>query len=175
MQTKLIAGDSLSWYDEPAAYPSTDGWTHKYRIVPRIAGTAITLVAVAEGTGYRTTATSATTAVWDVGTYDWSRWVEKVGERATLESGVIQVLLDPAAYASGTETRSHVERALANIEAMIEGRATKDVQEYTIGDRALKHIPLNELLVWRDKYRAQLASERTGSGLGMGRKILVRM
>lgn len=176
MQSKLIVGDSLSVLDTYADYPASVGWVLKYRFVPRISGTAIQLTAVAEVDSYRITASSTTTASWIAGNYAWSKWVEKGTERQTLESGEIVFLPDPAQMAVGTDTRGHVEKVLANIEAMLEGKATKDVQEYTIADRQLKHYSIPELLVWRDRYKAQLANEKASAAgsKGLGRKIYMR-
>lgn len=171
MQSKLIVGDSLSVLDTHADYPASAGWVLKYRFVPRISGIAIQLTSVAEGDSYRTMASSSTTAGWVAGNYAWSKWVEKGTERKTLESGEIVFLPDPAQMAVGTDTRSHVEKVLANIEAMLEGKATKDVQEYTIADRQLKHYSIPELLVWRDKYKAQLAGEKVSAS---GKKVFAR-
>lgn len=173
----LIAGDSLNLLDSPSDYLATDGWILKYRFTPRGTGAAIVLVAVAEGASFRTRATSAVTADFVAGDYTFAKWVEKGTERATLETGNFSISPDPAQIAAGTDTRSHVEKTLAAIEAMLEGKASKDVQEYTIGDRQLKYFTIGELMVWRDKYRAQLASETaTKSGKKVfGRRIQVRM
>lgn len=172
----LISGDSLSLLDTLSDYLATDGWTLKYRFTPRSAGTAIVLSASAEGDSFRTTATSTTAASWAAGDYSFAKWVERGDERATLETGNFSILPDPAEIAAGTDTRSHLEKTIAAIEAMLEGKATKDVQQYTIGDRQLQHIPLNELLVWRDKYKTQLAGEKKSSSgkKAFGRKIYMR-
>lgn len=176
----LISGDSLSVLDTFADYPASDGWTLKTRLVPRnTTATAIILTAAAEGDDYRTTAAAATTAGWAAGFYSVSQWVEKAGLRNTLTSGTLEILPNPAAVAVGYDARSHLAKTVEMIEKMLEGKAGKDVQEYTIGDRQLKHIPLNELLVWRDKYRAQLAGEEAAAGInkgvGLGRKIWARI
>lgn len=172
----LIAGDSLSLLDSASDYLATDGWTLKYRFTPRAAGTAIVLTAVAEGASFRTTATSTTTSDWAAGNYTYAKLVEKGTDRATLETGNFSILPDPAQMAAGTDTRGHVEKTLAAIEAMLEGKASKDVQQYTIGDRQLQHIPLPELIGWRDKYKAQLAGEKQSSSTSkaLGRKIYMR-
>lgn len=179
MQTKLIAGDSLSLLDTVDLCPASDGWTFKIRFVPQFTGTAITLTALADGDSFRTTAGSSVTASWATGRYSYSKWVEKEDERITVENGVIDIEANFSTLSLSTDTRSHLEKVVDAIELMLEGKATKDVQEYTIGDRQLKHIPLSELLVWRDKYKAQLAAERTSKsitkGLGLGRKIYVRL
>lgn len=177
MQSQLVVGDSLNILNTYADYLPADGWVLKTRFTPRLSSSAaIILTAVAEGDNYRTTADSTTTAGWTAGDYSVAQWVEKAGERVTLATGEMKLLPNPATLAAGTDTRSHLEKTVAAIEAMLEGKATKDVQEYTIGDRQLKHIPLNELLVWRDKYKHQLASERASAKASQtfGRKIYSR-
>jgi hypothetical protein len=179
MQKQLISGDSLSLTDSYADYLASDGWTLKIRLTPQFVGTAIVLTAVADVDNFLTSVGASITAAWAPGIYSYSKWVEKGTQRITVETGATQVLADPATATIGADNRSHLEKTIANIEAMIEGRATKDVQEYTIADRQLKHIPINELLIWRDKYKAQLAAERAAKsltkGTGLGRKILVRL
>lgn len=178
MQSKLIAGDSLSVLDTHADYPASAGWVLKYRFTPRFAGgTAIVLTSTAEGDSFRTTANSATTAAWRTGNYSFSQWVEFNGDRHTLETGNLEITPDTANLAIGTDTRSHLEKVVANLEAMIEGKATKDVQEYQIGDRQLKYFTISELIVWCDKYKFQLANEQAvakGRKPGFGRKIYAR-
>lgn len=176
MQSTLIAGDSLSLLDTVDQCPASDGWTFKIRFAPQGAGAAVTLTGIADGDSFRITAGSSVTANWAAGRYSYVKWVEKADERITVESGFIDILANAATASVGADTRSHVEKVLANLEAMLEGRATKDVQEYTIGDRQLKHMDIGELLIWRNKYKAQLAGERAAASLAkpLGRKILVR-
>ena len=179
MQSKLIVGDSFNMLNTYADYPASAGWTLKTTFTPR-ASTAskITLTATAEGDSYRTQVAPSTTVNWTAGRYAVHQWVEKSGQRVTVATGDLDMLPDPNAITPGYDPRSHVEKTLANIELMIEGKATKDVQEYTIGDRQLKHIPLPELLKLRDKYKLELYNERNAKtaskGTGVGRKIFVR-
>jgi hypothetical protein len=176
MIKKLIAGDSLSLLDSVENCPASDGWLLKTRLVPVVAGSAINLTSTAQDDQFLTSASSTTTAAWVAGIYSYSVWVEKGTERITVEQGRIEILPNAASATVATDTRSHIEKTLAAIEAVLEGRASQDVQEYTIGDRQLKHIPLNELLVWRDKYKAQLIAEDRSKSASktFGRKIHMR-
>ena len=74
---------------------------------------------------------------------------------------------------------THVETMLANIEAVLEGRITSDVESYTIAGRQITKIPITELLTMRDKYRAErngeLAAESIAEGTGNPNKIRVRL
>jgi hypothetical protein len=178
MQSQLVVGDSLNILSTFTDFPPADGWTLKTRFLPLSpTGTAIILNAVAEGDSYRTTASSNTTAAWEPGDYSVSQWVEKVGQRITAANGSIKLLPNPATATAGTDTRSHLEKVIANIEAMLENKAGKDVQEFTIGDRSLKKMTVAELIKWRDKYKFELARQQNSGKTGkqFGRKILTRM
>lgn len=74
---------------------------------------------------------------------------------------------------------THAETMLANIEAVLEGRITSDVESYTIAGRQITKIPITELLTMRDKYRAErngeLAAESIAEGTGNPNKIRVRL
>ncbi len=80
----------------------------------------------------------------------------------TVERGVITVAPDPAL----ADPRSHAERMLDAIEALLENRASKDVQSYAIAGRNLTKLTVDELQRWRRFYRSEVARER-----GSGRRI----
>lgn len=179
---EIVAGDTLDFSVSVADYPATDGWTLKYRLTPQFTSpvqAAVTLTAVADGADYDVQASPATTALWAAGFYTWARWVEKVGARQTLdEGGQLEVKADPSATVQGFDSRSHARIVLDAIEAVIQGRATKDQQEYTIGSRSLKLTALKDLEYLRDKYRNEVRAEeneeRIDAGL-KGRRFLARL
>jgi hypothetical protein len=65
------------------------------------------------------------------------------------------------------------------IEAMLESRATKEQQEYTIGTRSLKYIPILELLQLRESYKREVfndqQAERLAKGMPTHNRLYVRM
>jgi len=73
---------------------------------------------------------------------------------------------------------THVTTVLANVQAVIEGRATSDQQAYTIAGRSLQKMPIADLLMLRDRYKSELrslqAAANIAAGLGSGRKIRFR-
>lgn len=178
----VVAGDTLDFIVSVPDYPPSAGWTLKYRLTARFAAPTqapITLTASASGSDYQVQAGPATTAAWLPGAYTWARWVEKSGARQTLsESGQLEVKADPALTTQGFDSRSHARTVLEAIEAVIEGRASKDQEEYTIGSRHLRHTPIAELLVLRDRYKAEVSNEeaaaRIASGLSNPRNFGVR-
>lgn len=167
MQDTLVAGDTLNYTAQVPDYPATAGWTFRVRFVPRStgvgSGVAHTATATASGSDYVVQVAAAVTATWAAGRYGWASWVEKAGERYTLASGQITVQADPANAAVGADSRTHAERVLDAVEAVIEGRATQAQSEMQLGERALKYIPMAELLAVRDRYRWEVRAQQTAA------------
>ncbi len=136
-----VAGDTLDFRVEVPDYPNTDAWALKYRLVPRAAGAPILITAANNADGsYQIQEGPAVTALWAPGFYTWSRWVEKSGARQTLtERGQLEIRPDPATLTAGTDTRTHNQKVLDSINAVIESRATRTQRELvgqTIGIRS---------------------------------------
>lgn len=176
-----IAGDTLDFLDDVPAYPPADGWTLKYRLVPRFtspAQTPIDIVATTSGTQYRVQAAASVTAGWKAGFYTWARWVEKAGPiRQSLGEGQFSILPDPAAAAAGLDSRTHARRMLDQIEAALEA-FNVGVKSYSIGSRTMTKADVPEILTMRDRYKTEVANEEAAaamaSGLGNPRTFGVR-
>ena len=85
----------------------------------------------------------------------------------------------PAALGADTaDPRSHAKITLEAVEAVIEGRATKDQENYSIAGRSLSRTPVADLLSLRDYYRTEFLREqrveRRNNGIGTGARILAR-
>lgn len=177
MKDLLIVGDTLEFLTTVTAYPPADGWTLKYRLVPRSSGTAIEITATTSGSDYLVQVGSATTATWTAGEYSWLSWVEKTGARYTVDTGLVTLQANPATTASW-DARSHAQKVLEAIEAVMENRATLDQMEYTIGGRSLRRTPLADLIKLHRRYQALVANEeaaqKLAAGLQVGGKIQFR-
>ena len=57
---------------------------------------------------------------------------------------------------------------LEAIQAVIESRATKDQEEYTIAGRSLKRTPLPELIKLLNFYETRVAGEQAAENLAKG-------
>lgn len=135
---------------------------------------------VAEGTAHRVALDAATTSALAPGLYDAEVRLTDGASVVQLEAGVVTVVADLAQVAAGHDARRHAEKVLEAIEAVIEGRASKDQQSYTIGNRSLVRTPLAELTQLRREYRAEVArlkaeaEGRPRSGRILGRQIKTR-
>lgn len=173
------AGDTWKWTKTLADYPASGGWTLTYRF--KNASAAFEVAASASGDDYSVTVAATTTDDIAAGLYSWVAQVALAGEKYTVDAGVFTVNPD---FHTGTATaaydgRSHARIVLDAIEAVIEGRASKDQEEYEIAGRRLKRTPIASLLKLRQLYKAEVAAETAAeaiaNGVGSGRKIQFRL
>lgn len=149
---KLYAGDSWAWeIPDPSAYPSA-AHLLTYAIAPTSGGAVVEIEAEAPGIAVRFTLAAAATAALAPGAYRWALTAGDLADpsiRATVAAGIFEVLPDPLA---GSDTRSQARRILDAIEATIEGRATKDADQYSIEGRSISRTPIADLLRLRNLY-----------------------
>lgn len=172
------AGDTWKWTRTLADYPASS-WTLKYRFKNAAGGFEVT--ASASGDDYSVTVAAATTAGYAAGSYTWIAWVEGgSSEKYTVDQGTLTVGQDyrGSTAAAALDDRSHARKVLAAIEAVIESRASKDQEEYTINGRSLKRTSIGDLLKLRQKYQAAVAAEdaaaKMADGFAPGGKIQFR-
>jgi hypothetical protein len=180
MKDLLIVGDTLDFVTSVPDFVASAGYTLKYRLIPRISGTAITLTASASGDDYRVIVAPATTAGWIAGEYTWSAWVEKAGERHTVDSGLTELKYDPAitgAYDGRTQAQKALEdakTALANFQAT-GGR----VKRYAIAGREMEFDDAGGILILVNYWQIQVTRENAAKAVSQGqpdpRRIQLRM
>lgn len=177
---QLRAGDTWAWRREDLAsdYPAGT-WTLTYRFKNAAGGFEV--VATADGSNFAISVLAATTVGYAAGEYSWAAQVVNGAIKYTVDSGTLTVLpnLFSGTATAASDQRTHAQIVLNAIEAVIEGRASKDQMEYTIGSRSLKLTPLTDLILLRQRYKSEVASEkaaeRLANGIGGGRKIQVRL
>ncbi|WP_456267659.1 hypothetical protein M1D97_10355 [Kushneria sp. AK178] len=169
----LTAGTTLSLPITLTAWPASD-WS--LTLMLRGAG-SVDLTATPEGKTHLIEADAATTTQWPAGRYWYSLRARRGDEVHEIDSGDITIQADIAALDAGHDGRAHAERVLEAIEAVIEGRASKDQDSYRINNRELRRTPIDQLLKLRDRYRRevqQLRAKRRGQS-PLGRNVLVRL
>lgn len=117
------------------------------------------IVGLAQGDGsYRLEADAETTADWVAGDYEWrARAVSNAGTRY---AGRGRITIDPDFATGDFDPRTHAEKALEAICAVLEKSATFDQQSYTIGGRSLTRHSLPELHQLKKEYAHEVARER---------------
>lgn len=181
MQDSITLGETLNFATYVPDYVPDDGWTLKYRLVPRSTGSVVALTTTQDTedtTRHRVQATAAETAAWVAGTYSWSSWVEKAAEVYGVASGVVKLLPDPRT-ATTLDTRTDNAIALDNVRALIQGKATSGVLSYRIGERQLQTFSMAELIQLESRLATAVQAEQNcanlAAGLKSNRKVHVRL
>lgn len=178
--SQLVAGDRIAWKrtDLGTDYaPSAYALTYSARLESGGA-TEISITASESGLDYIVEIGASTSASFTVGVYHWQAYITRSSdsERITVDSGTWEVLTNRDA--ATTDPRSHVEKVIDAIEAVIEGRASQDQMGYAIAGRSLSRTPIADLLILRDRYRAELVKiqreEAILNNLGHSGRILTR-
>jgi hypothetical protein len=179
MLERLILGDTLSFLTTVADYPASAGWVLAYRLVPRGAGSAITITCTASGEQHRAQVAAGATAAWAAGTYSWHSYVTKAAESYSVATGSIQLLANPRTTTSGLDLRTNAQIALDAVQATLSGKATSGTSSYRIGERELRSYTITELIQLESKLKADVAREinaaRIAAGQPSNRQIHVRM
>ena len=177
---KIVAGDLLQWKRTDLGTDYANGsYTLSYKA--RLEGTGstvITITASASGNDYLVSVGQSTTASYTAGDYRWQAYItrDSDSERLTIDSGTFEVVANRSA--STADPRSHAKTMLDKIESILEGRADGDVSAYSINGRSLTKLDITELLMWRDRYRAdylrEVHRERALNGTATGSTVLAR-
>lgn len=136
----------------------------------------IDLQSVEDGTAHKIGTAAAITSAWAPGKYWWQLRALNGAEVAIVDEGQMTIAPDLALIDNPHDGRSHAERVLQAIEAVIEGRASMDQESYTINNRSLSRTPIADLMALRSKYQAEVTRERRvakGYSSLFGRQIKV--
>lgn len=168
---QLVSGDSWSWTFDSPEYPAPE-WIATTYVENKDAAFAVAGVPV--GTAHEFTVGASITETYKAGRYRWHvRAVNSAGVAKTVSSGDVDVLVNPAA-AGLTDTRTWARRTLDAVEAFLEGNASTAQQATAIQGRSITRWPLDQLLDWRDRLRAEVAQEEQAEQAGAGRNFKVR-
>lgn len=184
---KITAGDTVEWSHD--AYANDDGdefgpdeWTLKYYF-RKASGAAVDAIEVVgtenDDGGWDFTKLFAASSA--TGRYDYTKKlvniatptiIKTIGEGRVTMVGAISA---SSSYDGRSQVRQDLEAVQAAMRAIIAGGA---VQEYTIGSRQLKKMPMNELIELESKLKFEVSreerSEKIASGQGDPNNLYVR-
>lgn len=190
--TKIAAGDSPSWHDDPLMLPDqtpATPLTHALSFSFRgpIAGAKVDVNAVIDGGGWKTTLMAAQTSAWSqsmaVVIWFWQAYMTAIAgaARTLVSEGQVRVApnLNALTGTAAFDGRSQTEQDLAAIQAAIRTRIGGGlVQDYSIGNRNLRREPMTALLELESRYKRLVAREHAQAaiknGLGNPGKTFVR-
>lgn len=177
---EIVVGTSASWLLNLPYYLPADGWVVTYGFVSA-SQKSTTITGSDNGDGCHLIALATTdTGSWipDLMYYEAFAAQSTSGQRVKVREGRLTVAPDLSAQAASYDNRSHVKKVLDAINALLEGRAGKDVDSYTVNGRSLVKMKPPELLAWKSKYEGwyqlELNAEKVKRGDNTGRKIRTR-
>lgn len=177
----IFAGDTVK-FNIPATadYSSTTSWVATYVMKHETGSDSINSTGVADGSGgWNFTLSAASTSSLHVDNHWFQLYVTKAAERFTLQQGTVEVFGNIAAGGASYDGRSQSQVDLEAVQAEMRARITGGgVQEYTIGNRSLKKVPMTDLIALESKLKADVARDlraaRIAKGLDSGRAVYVR-
>jgi len=159
----LVVGDRWVWRrpDLVADYPTADyALTYEFHEDSGGGGShKFTITATETTTDYLIEIASATTAAYTAGEYNWYAFITRSSDsqRIAIDEGHTKLELNFAN--TNADNRSHAKKVLDAIQATIEGRASQDQMSYSIAGRSLSRMSIDDLLKFRDRYRAEYNRE----------------
>ena len=159
----LVLGDYWSWKRDDLAtdYPvGTYALTYEFHSDSGGGGTKkFTLTAVEADDTYYIESASSTTTGYAVGDYVWEAYITKTSSsnRIMVDSGRTSITENLAN--TNADLRSHAKKVLDALQAVIENRSTMDQSSMSIAGRSLSRMSVDELLKFRDRYKAEYLKE----------------
>lgn len=168
----ITAGTTLAFTLALTAYPASSWSATLILRGPQ----SIDLAATPDDALHLFRAPATDTENWKAGEYWYAIRVTDGLDVHEVDSGAFTVAPDLAAADVDYDGRTHAQRTLEAIEAVIEGRASKDQDSYRINNRELRRTSISQLLKLRDVYRQEVRRQRAAQkGRNtLGRQVLAR-
>ncbi len=160
---ELRAGDTITFSDSLTNYPAPT-WTLTYTLINYAGKIAIT--STASGEDHAFNIAPGASSQFEQGSYSYQATVSDGTNRFTVGAGMVTVA--PNFQAETTKQLTHVEKCLNALEAVLEGKASQDQQAMQFNGRSITRFSPSELLMWRDKYRGELARMKQAERLKLG-------
>ncbi len=176
----IYAGDTVQWSDPATPLYNSASWTRTVSLRHATDADALNIVGVAAaGGGWDFTITATQSAALGTGTVYWQDYMSSGSIRNTVGTGVITVKPNLVAATGAFDGRSQAQIDLDALRAEMRARVTGgSVQEYSIGNRSLKKMPMADLIALETKLKADVAREaradRLAKGMNSGRAVYVR-
>lgn len=177
---EIVVGESAAWLLNLPDYLPSDGWVVTYGFVSA-SQASVKVAGTDNGDGnHKITLTTATTATLapDLLYYQAFAANSGTGENVKVREGRLTVQPDLTSQNVAFDNRSSVKKTLDAINALLEGRAGKDVDSYTINGRSLVKMKIPELLSLKSRFEAEyqheLNAEKIRRGARTGGKVRTR-
>jgi len=179
---ELVVGDYWAWRRDDLAsdYPP-DSYALTYEFHEDSGGGGnhkFTITATEADNTYYIEVPTTTTDDYIAGDFIWSAYITRSSDSARIQIDTGRTKITANLADTNVDLRSHAKKVLDNIEAVIEGRATIDQSSFSLGGRSLSRMSVDELMTFRDRYRAEYLKEiklaRIRNKQGSGNTIKIK-
>ena len=184
---QIIAGDSLGWVRDYASISYVDSsgdiqeceastWTLTYYAINKDHKFQIT--ASATDDDFLVEVPATTTQNYSPGKYQWRAYVNQTTTRYQVDSGEWEVLPNFETQ-NEYDFRSHAQKVLDNVNAILEGKSPTHHSAMSIGGRSISEMSYMELMGVKASYENRVAYEKAVEDIDKGRtpqsgQIIVR-
>lgn len=167
----VYAGDSILFSIGVDNYSAADGWaiTFDFRGKEKTAISFTSTQDSANSANHFVSLTPTTTAAWIPGDYRGVGRATNGTQKFTVWTGALTVNAELNTQTDNFDTRSHARKCLDAIEAVMEGKATRDVLNTTIAGQSISRLTPDQLITFRSYYRAEVAAEEAEEAIANGR------
>lgn len=159
MKSTITAGDSFKLSNiKFSEFKPSDGWT--LNLVMKGTST-ISLVAHLDSNGnWEFKSIASVTANWSPGKYNYVLYVSLADDQHTVKSGTVEIV-QRADLAPEGDQRTWAEKALEAVEAVIEGKASRDQASYSIKGRSVSRYTFVDLMSLREELKRVIREEKS--------------
>jgi len=167
-----IAGDTLTFTEQFADYPASDGWAAKWYLL----GTnPVNYTADVDGDAFTWTITAAQTAAWPAGQYKSFIRLTKGVEAHTLNESFVTVKLNVATVGTGYDPRSDLRIMYDSVKEAVKKLSSKEVLSYSVvtpagSQRSVTYKDLPELITQMHSLARSVRIEERELGIARGKK-----
>jgi hypothetical protein len=163
----FTTGETVEWYENRPDYLPADSWVLSVDLVAPDGKQTVTATDNGDGQ-HLVTISAAETLAYAEGVWRYQIKVTDGTKTHILQSGTLQVCKGFADQSSGYDGRSHAEKVLDAIQAILEGKASSDQSSLSVEGRSLARYTWDELLEARARYRNEYRQERNAERARLG-------
>ncbi len=149
----IQAGDTLLFEITNANYPASD-WLLSYSF-RKAGGSPVDFQSTNDNGAHLISVSPAVTKDWVEGEYKGvARFTHRTDSTlvTTWWKGTVNILPDLSAASQDTDTRSWAKKCLDNIDAVLQGKASRDIINSTIAGQSIGRMTPEQLFSFRDRF-----------------------
>ena len=157
---ELQLGDFWAWKKDNLAsdYPTADyTLSYEFNLIDGATASNFTLTATESNDEY--IISTSDTGSYTKGEYNWVSYITRTSDSARVKIAEGYIEIQDNYATTSASVRSHAKIVLDSIEAVIENRANIDQSSMSIAGRSLSRMSIDELLTFRDRYKAEYLKE----------------